>query len=412
MKNLILLYLVFFLSQSFLFAQGIWNQQISGSSYNLVDAYFLTDNLGWAVGGDFSTNVILNTTNGGINWNPQIGNVNNCLNSIYFLNDINGWTIGTQGTILSTTNGGQNWNNNSIGAQDYLSIYFIDDTTGWIVGDQGIILKTPDGGLHWNIQTSGSTNKLSSIYFVDKNTGWTVGDNGVVLNTNDGGENWLPQNSKTNNNLNCIYFLNQNFGWIGTRGAIITTTDGGSNWTLNGTPGVTTTSIYFVDKINGWVTTNSNFGYSGMIQFSTNGGKNWVPQLNNVKQLWSIKFTETNRGWAVGDSGAIYHTTNGGLTFVEEQIAGQNICNFELTNCYPNPFNPSTTIKYSIPKLSFVTIKIYDVLGSEVATLVNEEKPTGNYELTWNAANLSSGVYLYKLTSAGFVQTKKMILLK
>ena len=83
-----------------------------------------------------------------------------------------------------------------------------------------------------------------------------------------------------------------------------------------------------------------------------------------------------------------------------------------LSQNYPNPFNPCTKIKYSVPELSFVTIKIYDVLGSEVATLVNEEKPVGTYELNWNAANLPSGVYFYRLQAGDFVQTRKMIFLK
>jgi hypothetical protein len=86
--------------------------------------------------------------------------------------------------------------------------------------------------------------------------------------------------------------------------------------------------------------------------------------------------------------------------------------NYSISQNYPNPFNPSTTIKYSVPKVSFVTIKIYDVLGSEVATLLNEEKPVGTYELSWSAANLSSGVYFYQLKAGSFVETKKMILLR
>lgn len=85
---------------------------------------------------------------------------------------------------------------------------------------------------------------------------------------------------------------------------------------------------------------------------------------------------------------------------------------FALMQNYPNPFNPSTTIRYSIPEASFATIKIYDMLGNEVATLVNEEQPAGNYEVDFNAAGLSSGIYFYKLQVAGFVETKKMILMK
>jgi N-acetylneuraminic acid mutarotase len=100
-----------------------------------------------------------------------------------------------------------------------------------------------------------------------------------------------------------------------------------------------------------------------------------------------------------------------GIVGVEEDLSVYPT-EYALSQNYPNPFNPSTKIKYSIPKLSFVSIKIYDVLGSEVATLVNEEKPIGTYELNWNAANLSSGVYFYQLKAGSYVETKKMILLK
>ncbi len=88
-----------------------------------------------------------------------------------------------------------------------------------------------------------------------------------------------------------------------------------------------------------------------------------------------------------------------------------------LSQNYPNPFNPTTTIKYLIPELSFVTIKVYDVLGNEVATLIKEEKPAGSYEVEFSVGqnsilSLSSGIYFYQLRSGNFVETKKMILMK
>ena len=85
---------------------------------------------------------------------------------------------------------------------------------------------------------------------------------------------------------------------------------------------------------------------------------------------------------------------------------------FSSEQNYPNPFNPSTTIKYSIPYSEFITLKVFDALGNEIETLVNEEKPVGTYEITWNAANLPSGIYFYKIQLGSFVETKKMILLK
>ena len=85
---------------------------------------------------------------------------------------------------------------------------------------------------------------------------------------------------------------------------------------------------------------------------------------------------------------------------------------FTLEQNYPNPFNPSTIIKYSIPSESFTTLKVYDVLGNEVATLVNSEKPAGNYEVEFNAKGLSSGIYFYKLKSSGSVLVRKMMVVK
>jgi len=85
---------------------------------------------------------------------------------------------------------------------------------------------------------------------------------------------------------------------------------------------------------------------------------------------------------------------------------------FRLSQNYPNPFNPSTTIEYQIPQSSFVTIKVYDVLGKEVVTLINEEKPAGIHEVNFEPKDLTSGLYLYKIKAGGFEQTRKMLFLK
>jgi hypothetical protein len=85
---------------------------------------------------------------------------------------------------------------------------------------------------------------------------------------------------------------------------------------------------------------------------------------------------------------------------------------FFIHQNFPNPFNPITKIKYSIPHLLQVQIKVYDILGKEIETLVNNEKPAGNYELSWNAANLPSGVYFYRIQAGSFIETKKMVLIR
>ena len=83
-----------------------------------------------------------------------------------------------------------------------------------------------------------------------------------------------------------------------------------------------------------------------------------------------------------------------------------------LFSNYPNPFNPSTTIRFSIPEATNVKVSVFDALGREITTLVNEEMNPGNYNVDFNASNLSSGIYLYRIETSNFVQVKKMILIK
>jgi hypothetical protein len=98
------------------------------------------------------------------------------------------------------------------------------------------------------------------------------------------------------------------------------------------------------------------------------------------------------------------------VTGVEEETTLPT--EFSLEQNYPNPFNPSTKIKYSVPQLSKVVIKVFDILGNEIETLVNEEKPVGTYEVKFKATNLPSGIYFYQLRTGSFVETKKMLMIK
>lgn len=100
------------------------------------------------------------------------------------------------------------------------------------------------------------------------------------------------------------------------------------------------------------------------------------------------------------------------ITGIDEDLIGLAPSDFKLYSNYPNPFNPTTTIRYAIPKTSFTSIKVYSLLGEEVLTLINETKTPGVYELHFNAADLPSGTYLYRLQAGDFVEIKKMLLLK
>jgi len=114
-----------------------------------------------------------------------------------------------------------------------------------------------------------------------------------------------------------------------------------------------------------------------------------------------------------------HKTTNGGVTFAEENIDEKPI-GYIFYQYYPNPFNPVIKIKYSMPSVTLrqaqsdilVTLKVYVVLSTEITTLVNEEKPAGNYEVEFDGTNLPSGIYFYRLKGGDYIETKKMVLLK
>jgi len=154
--------------------------------------------------------------------------------------------------------------------------------------------------------------------------------------------------------------------------------------------------------------------------FSTLKGKVWI---DDVLKAENINLTSRNEFidffvMGVNWSGSGTSTAYFDDIILAENIptvinSGENIINdFQLYQNYPNPFNPSTTILYQIPELSFITLKVYDVLGEEIATLFNEEKPAGTYEIEFNAENLPSGIYFYRIQAGNYVATRKMLLLK
>ena len=149
-------------------------------------------------------------------------------------------------------------------------------------------------------------------------------------------------------------------------------------------------------------------GGGGTIIRSFDEGKNWIVDSTGTKvNLNSISFY--NKGFCVGDSGTIlYYPLK--ITSVESNKAKR--IEYTLSQNYPNPFNPTTTIKYSIPIRANVQIKIFDVLGKEVGTLVNEQKAPGEYEVKFDGSGLLSGIYFYRIIAGTYIQTNKMVFLK
>jgi len=148
------------------------------------------------------------------------------------------------------------------------------------------------------------------------------------------------------------------------------------------------------------------FANSG-VNLTANTSHTFLPDWTNLTNSQLIILVDEGNDGTIDDTLYIDNTVG-----VEDQGSLLSPNSYNLAQNYPNPFNPTTTIQYSIPQHSNVTIKVYDILGNEVATLVNEEKPVGSYEVTFDASALTSGIYFYQLQAGIFNETKKMIVLK
>lgn len=393
----------------------------------LKSVQFINQDTGWAAG---EGGTIIKTTDGGINWEVQNTNVETFIVDLFFLNENLGWALtirqivpfGT--TVLHTTNGGDDWIAEDFPQQSVImnTIFFFDSLTGLIGGRN--ISKTTDGGQTWQI-TNIDSNMVSGLpvykfNFYSRDFGYSCGGfidlAGAIWKTTDGGNNWTATGVSPDqvfcisviDSMNAVCLSGDPEGFFGT--GLITTTDAGENWSYNELPffGLSF-SIGFRTELDAWSASGFQFLHS------TDGGATWATESTpNETIIYALDFINDQTGYAVGDSGVV-------LKFVPPPAsvddASSKITNFVLEQNYPNPFNPTTKIKYAISqevrgKMRDVSLKVYDLLGNKVATLVDEEKPAGNYEIDFDGSNLPGGIYFYQLKAGGYSQTKKMVLLK
>jgi photosystem II stability/assembly factor-like uncharacterized protein len=323
--------------------------------------------------------------------------------------------------IFKTTDGGDAWTVNEYVPWSGGKILFVTPTIGWATKSSTELIRTTDAGESWNLFYSGSTG-IFSFHFVDTLHGWIVdgGYSGVVRRTTDGGVTWIPETTGATSYLRTIVALNSDTVFVaGNSGFLARSTDGGIIWALKNS-GIESdlNSLAMVDSKTLFVG-----DFSGGIYRTTSGGLDWTKTHNLGGAINQIQFAAQYVGFAVMDGALLKTTTGGGLiTSVDQGVKGEVIlpAEVQLYQNYPNPFNPITKIKYEIPsnvksEMSNVKLIVYDILGTEIATLVNEEKATGNYEVEFDATTsegLSSGVYFYQLRTGSFIETKKMVLMR
>ena len=417
MRRLLPLIIYLILSSNICIAQWV-HQQSGVSTQEFRNVEFLNENTGFVCG----WNTILKTTNGGINWINKIIPFSYTQYDISIIDSNIIYCAGNYGRILKSTNGGENWISLYSDTLAYpRACHFINENTGWIAGTRGFpnysfLVKTTDGGATFNSQAFANI-AISDIYFKDANTGLIVADK--IYKTTNGGTNWY----ETNYNSNGVGYIFNKFGiaddqycWLISYSRVVyKSKDFGENWDSittvpAGTMSVNTT--FFIDENTGWA--GIDFG---RIFKTSDGGYNWfecsTPQPSGF--ISDIFFLNETTGWAVeGNNGNIFKTTNGGCNTINivqnnNYVPDRN----ELLQNYPNPFNPETKINYNLIKQGKVQIKVFDIRGKYVETIISSDLSQGNYTAIFNGLNLPSGVYFYSLTLDNkLISTKKMLLIK
>lgn len=333
-----------FLAATLSFSQSGWISQPSGVTNGLNGVSFTDSRTGTAVG---NADVTLRTTDGGSTWARQsiadrYGTGD--LHAVSFSNNNTGIAVGTVfstlpgyptylGTWCVTTNGGSNWSfgGGETGILDGISC--ISANVKIFVGNRGVIGRTTDGGSSWYaVDPYVTTANLKGITFADVNKGTVVGDSGTIFRTTDGGTTWIRQLSGTSNALRGVSFIDANIGIA--------------------------------------------VGDSGTILRTTNGGAAWTTQMSGTThRLMGISFIDANTGTGVGDGGTILHTSTGGIAGVKDDPGFTTHIpdKCALKQNYPNPFNPSTNIPFHVQSKTFVSLKVFDLLGREIDGMFKTE---------------------------------------
>lgn len=390
-------------------------------SYRTYNGIFVDRYHGWWIS-RMPESELLATTDGGLSWQKLADSI--ALEHIEFTDTLHGWMSGIRlwggmCYLEITKDGGRSWQSHP--TRLMTSLVMFDSLVGFAGGDS--ISKTTDGGLTWKVQRVDATHNIGiwDIAFADARHGWAVGDSylsdsGLILSSSDSGKSWQYVDSLTD--VGC--------------------------------------AIYFTDSLHGYITGSNPPVFAGMIKVTSDGGRNWVTQYLPSSWLSDIAFTDDTTGWVVGDYGYIWHTTDRGLTwnqveggttkdlhrifFFEHGAVGYILGDdstllryerpvsvevyqpelksaFRLFPSYPNPFNATTRISFELPEDSWVSLTLYDILGKEVITFVQEERTRGIHRLAWDGneragRQVSSGVYFLRLQAGGYHQVQRLILMR
>ncbi len=374
--------------------------------------------------------MVMKTSDGGTTWYMVESNTTVNLNKTTVIDGDNMVAAGDFGTIIKSTNSGETWYTvESNTTQKLRSIFINPDGIGFAAGNNGCILKTVDHGETWSVvEGTYFIQNLNSITMNSLGEVFVLGDKNTFALSLDTGATWsTPQVLAFELSMNFARFIDDKKIFASSAfGDILKSDDKGLTWEIVYS-NTDHNSFYRINAVSDKLIA---VGDNGKIVLSNDMGYSWMEMSSLTNdRLLCLNFADSNIGYAGGENGVLLKTTDGGLTWAiveytlltapANKSLGNNVNTantFSIAQNYPNPFNPSTKISYSIPADGFVNMTVLDITGKEVSTLMNSFQKTGSYTLNFDAKNLSSGVYFYRINVNGanvnFTKTMKMLLVK
>ncbi len=394
------LFMAFYLfnSANSLYAQWVQCSGISGSAGGVRSFAVINGDI---FAGTYAGGVYL-STNSGTSWTLVDSTLANTDISALAVIDSNIFA-GTSDGVYISTNSGTSWTavNKGLTNTDVYALAVSGSNIFAGTWGGGVFLSTTSG-TSWTSIDSGLTSKDVGAFAINGSSIFAGTYGGVYLSTNSG-TSWTAT-ALINNDVYALAISDSTI-FAGTQnGNAYRSTNSGSNWTA-----VLNNYVYGFAVIDGNIFAGTN---GGGVFLSTNSGSNWVAVNSGLtdKNLYAL---------AISNNTIVAGTATGAWRRpLSDMITGVNNNKsllpqvYTLEQNFPNPFNPTTVIRYQLPIINFITLKVYDVLGKELKTLVNERQQAGTCSIRFNAANLPSGVYFYRLQAGSFTQTKKLVLLK
>lgn len=405
-----------------------WINLPTGIVFTIFSMSAIDDDIVWAC---LSGPNVLRTTDGGNTWinlgtNIPVNGVETCIYAFDVNTAIFSCYTGnpTNAFCFKTTNAGANWTQVFTQAPGFITAFAFKNST------QGFMLGWPESGRWslWRTSNAGNSWDSTGLYIPESNPNYWSFENaisyngsnlwfgargkGVFYSTNDG-NNWVLSDLTSGGfpYPSALYFETTQTGYTSAQLNLVKSTNGGVNWAV--LPGTTSPE----NVTRGVFSRNNEIWYvrdlEPNIYYSSNGGTGWTTQFSNQSGTGYKYLTSARNGntlWACTIAGEVQK-------YVLSPNAIGNESNntperYQLFQNYPNPFNPTTQINYQLPNSNYVKLIVYDNLGREIKTLVNERQGAGKYEITFDGSDYSSGIYFYKLVAGNYNITKKMVLVK